>query len=74
MREGGPGLNQKQDKIDPEKFIELWKCGWNDVALGEYFGVTKSNARHYRNRLGLPSKQSIGRGKKNVRSRNRFLI
>ena len=68
MREGGPGLSQKQDKIDPEKFIELWECGWNDVEIAKYFGVTKAIVRYYRSRLELPSKQITGRGKKKCRS------
>lgn len=67
MREGGPGLSQKQDKIDPEKFIELWEHGLNDVEIANYFGVTKAVVRYYRSRLGAASKQNIGRGKKKCR-------
>lgn len=69
LRKGGPGLSQVQDKIDPEKLIELWECGWNDAEIGEYFGVNRHNIGYYRKRIGLPSKQVTGRGKKNGRQR-----
>ena len=69
MRKGGKGQSLQKDNIDYDEFVELYEDGWNDPKLADYFGVTVSVIRHYRKTYNLPSKQTVGRGKKKCKTR-----
>ena len=68
MREGGKGFSLERDKIDHDKFMEMYNAGMNDVEIGRYFGVTKKVIFYYRKERNLPSKRPYVRRKKHVKS------
>ena len=57
------GLSLARDKIDPDKFLELYKVGWTYPAIGRYFDVSRSVVSNYCKTMGL-----VGRRKANARS------
>lgn len=55
------GLTLKSDKIDPDKFMEMYNRGMNDAEIGIYYGLDRTTIRNYRLRMNLPSTHNLRR-------------
>lgn len=54
---------EKTEKVDGEKFIELWNNGASVNEIAEFFGVSKSHVHFLRKRFGLEGRPSTKKHK-----------